>query len=38
MISGCRIVKANPHIVKNDNWKDHVPTEPSVELDMRVSQ
>jgi parvulin-like peptidyl-prolyl isomerase len=31
-------VKANLTIVKNDNWKDHVPTEPSVELDMRVSQ
>ncbi len=30
--------KANTTIVKNDIWKDHVPSEPSVALDMRVSQ
>lgn len=29
--------KANITIVKNDNWVDHVPSEPSVALDMRVS-
>ncbi|MGV8025038.1 MAG: peptidylprolyl isomerase [Anaerolineaceae bacterium] len=29
--------KANLTIVKNDNWVDHVPSEPSVALDMRVS-
>jgi hypothetical protein len=28
---------ANLTIVKNDNWVDHVPSEPSVALDMRVS-
>ncbi|MHB8807722.1 MAG: peptidylprolyl isomerase [Anaerolineaceae bacterium] len=28
---------ANITIVKNDNWVDHVPSEPSVALDMRVS-
>jgi peptidyl-prolyl cis-trans isomerase D len=29
--------KANLEIVKNENWVDHVPTEPSVALDMRIS-
>ncbi len=28
--------EANLTITKNDNWKDHVPTEPSVALDMRI--
>jgi len=29
--------KAELTIVKNDNWKDFVPTEPSVAFDMRVT-
>ena len=28
--------KANLTITKNDNWPDHVPSEPSVALDMRI--